>query len=543
MWPRSASGRNRICLALAAAVFFGAALAAPASEWQWSVPDGQARAYLWIPPDCERVRAVMVGNHNMLEQNLLQHPEMRRTLAEFGIAEVWVAPKLEMPFDFNKGAGEHFDRVMDALAKESGYDELRSVPVIPVGHSACATFPWNFAAWNPARTLAVLSLKGDAPRTDRTGYGGPNVEWGTRTIDGVPGLMVMGEYEWGEERLAPAFRFVREHPGTPLAFVADAGGGHFDCSDELVTLLTMFLRKAALARLPKEPSRELVPVRPEAGWLMDRWRKDQPPAAPAAPFADYAGNRSEAFWCFDEEMARAIEKHYARERGKKPQALTVASEDVPLGKAAGEPVTPRFLPMADGLTFKLRADFAGEVSTNGNSARWACLPAGSPLGHADGPIRLTTIVGPVKQLAPDTFAYSPGRAEAVENPRNLDLWILASQPGDGVYKRAVQQAKVRAMPDERGASQTIDFPAIADQPADARPIKLRATSSADLPVAFFVREGPAEIAGDELSFTAIPPRAKYPVKVTVVAWQFGRPGVAAAQPVKRTFHILPGKSL
>lgn len=71
----------------------------------------------------------------------------------------------------------------------SGYDELKVVPIVPVGHSAMATFPWNFAAWNPERALAVISYHGDAPRTNLTGYGGANLEWGrTRNIDGIPGL-------------------------------------------------------------------------------------------------------------------------------------------------------------------------------------------------------------------------------------------------------------------------------------------------------------------------------------------------------------------
>jgi hypothetical protein len=41
-----------------------------------------------------------------------------------------------------------------------------------------------------------------------------------------------------------------------------------------------------------------------------------------------------------------------------------------------------------------------------------------------------------------------------------------------------------------------------------------------------------------LTFTPIPPRAKFPVKVTVVAWQFGRgiePKLKTAEPVERSF--------
>jgi len=192
---------NRLIVLSIAGILLLSSNVGRTAEWQWSVPAGDSRAYLWIPSDCQRVRAVVVANHNMIEQGILEHPTMRKALAELGIAEMWVVPYLDIPFDFNKGAGERFERIINALAEESGYGELRFAPVVPLGHSACATYPWNFAAWNPGRTLAVLSVHGDAPQTNRTGYGRPNVDWGERNIDGVPGLMVMGEYEWGEERL------------------------------------------------------------------------------------------------------------------------------------------------------------------------------------------------------------------------------------------------------------------------------------------------------------------------------------------------------
>jgi hypothetical protein len=53
-----------------------------------------------------------------------------------------------------------------------------------------------------------------------------------------------------------------------------------------------------------------------------------------------------------------------------------------------------------------------------------------------------------------------------------------------------------------------------------------------------VLEGPAEVDGDTLKFTPIPPRAKFPVKVSVVAWQHGLPGkVQTAEPVTREFFL------
>jgi hypothetical protein len=59
-------------------------------------------------------------------------------------------------------------------------------------------------------------------------------------------------------------------------------------------------------------------------------------------------------------------------------------------------------------------------------------------------------------------------------------------------------------------------------------------------VAYYVVAGPAEVEGDLLKLTPIPPRAKYPVKVTVVAWQYGRldePKVKTAEAVAQDFYI------
>jgi hypothetical protein len=84
---------------------------------------------------------------------------------------------------------------------------------------------------------------------------------------------------------------------------------------------------------------------------------------------------------------------------------------------------------------------------------------------------------------------------------------------------------------------------IPDQKAGTSmpPVKLAARSSAKIPVYYYVREGPAEVddAGT-LTFTPVPPRSKYPVSVTVVAWQWGRsidPLIQSAKPVERTFTI------
>lgn len=79
---------------------------------------------------------------------------------------------------------------------------------------------------------------------------------------------------------------------------------------------------------------------------------------------------------------------------------------------------------------------------------------------------------------------------------------------------------------------------LKDVKKGTRSVKLNAIADSGLPVSYYVKEGPAEIASNELMLTAIPPRTQFPVKVTVVAWQYGIKGkIQSAEPVERTFWI------
>ena len=538
--------------------FLHTSLHADQAEWQWSVTTEKGRAFLWIPAHCRQVRAVVVGQHNMIEQGILEHSSFRKTLTDLGIAEVWIAPPMDHVFRFDQGAGQKFDAMMQALADVSGYAEIKLAPIIPLGHSACASYPWNFAAWNPGRTLAVLSVHGDAPLTNRTGSGHPNPDWGDRKIDGIPGLMVMGEYEWGEERLQPALDFAQSHPGVPLSMLAEPGSGHFNYDDQLVDFLGMFIRKAIALRLPPEVSPdkapELKPVNPRDGWLVERWHLHQGRTVPPAPYARYTGGRADAFWCFNEEMANAIQNYSADQAGKLPQLISLTDGHMPAEKGNGEPVNLHFFPDADGLTFHLESGFMGSVSRdpkNGNSARWANLPAGNPLGHAGegSPITINKIVGPAQKNSGNTFTFRLDRNAETNDRRLLDIWFWACHPGDAKYKKIVQQAVMQVPRNTSGLEQHITFPEIPGQKAGdvAAPgkggIKLEATSDSGLPVYYYVREGPAKIIEGKvplIQITEIPPRSRFPVAVTVVAWQWGRSGehpVKTASPVERTFLI------
>jgi hypothetical protein len=539
--------------ALALALASAATTAEAQAVYQWSVPvsgvvsretNAPPQAFLWVPPACRTVRAVVLGQHNLLEEPLFEAPVFRRALSKACIGEVWVTPMFDMVFDFQAGAGDQVSGLMNALAKESGYPELATAPVAPVGHSAAASFPWNFAAWAPERTLAVVSLKGDAPLTPLTGSGKPNPDWGARTIEGVPALMVMGEYEWREDRLAPALAYQKAHPKAPISLYADAGRGHFDVSDQLADYVGRFIGKAADARLPLSGTTPLRPVDPDAGWRADRWRADQPPAAPAAKAVDYAGPRDQSFWYFDADMARRAADHYRRSRGKAPQLLGfVQKAGVVAPKAGHAQIELAFEPQADGVTFTLHGSFLDHVPDGSpQPPQWTGLPVGAPLGHADGPIAIVKETGPVKRMGPDTWTLAFDRAGFDNRKRGGDVWFVAIQPGDKRHKSAVQQAILRVpLANTTGQDQAITFdlpPGVSRRETHAA-VPLTATSDQGLPVRYYVKRGPAEIDGNTLRFTPIPRSAQRPIKVTVVAWQFGVAGrIKSATPVERTLLLV-----
>jgi hypothetical protein len=532
---------------------------AGSAEWQWSIEvksekpeNGTARAWLWVPLDCKKIRGVVVAQHNMEEIPILENPKFRAALAKMDFAEVWVAPFFDHLFRFNEGAGDTFNGLIDDLADHSGYAELKFAPVVPLGHSAAASWPYYFAAWNPERTLAALSVSGQWPYVRNKDFA-PDI-WGDRNIDFVPCLESMGEYEsantWSNEGLNER----QQHPLMPLSMLANPAQGHFASSDVKCEYLALYIKKAVQYRVPKNwdanSPPKLIPIDPtKTGWLVDKWRLNHEPAAPPAPVGEYKGDPKQAFWFFDQELARATEEYEAADRGLKPQLVGYMQD----GKMVPQrdehlQVDLKFEPEADGVTFKLSGAFYDAVP--GGSPRlpgWTGLPVGSPLGHAanTSAISIDRICGPFEKISPDTFAVRFQKETLlITNARQYELVFAATHPGDAAHKPAVQQAHMFVPArNNAGTEQHITFPEIPNQKADTKSLKLNAISDANVPVYYYVREGPAEMNGDILKFTKIPPRAKFPVKVTVVAWQYGRssePQLKSAEPVTRELLIEHG---
>ena len=399
-------------------------------------------AYLWIPDDCQTVKAAMLAQQNMTEEAIFRNEAFRDSLRQMGIALVWVAPAFSNNWDPQTPCQTIFENFMTALGYQSGHQELACVPIIPLGHSAQATFPWNFAAWNPDRTLCTISFHGDAPRTNLCGYGTANVEWGrNRNIDGIPGLMVEGEWEWWEARVRPALAFRMMYPQSCISFLADTGHGHFDLCQETADYIARFIHLAMDQRLTADG--KMHKVDPTKGWLFTRFHSDMPqndglekgkvyeysePYAYPAPWSDYKGDTHNAFWYPNEEMAQWTQRRYLASQGKQIQYVGFEQNGkiVPFDPHVQGGMRAEFLPDKDGKTFHLKAVYTDAMHATLSDK------------HGKGRLHIEVICGPVRKINDTTFRVVPYEAGDDNPRRSFSVWLCAVGDADGTYRGAVQ---------------------------------------------------------------------------------------------------------
>ncbi len=502
--------------------------------YQWSVKmdgriDGIEReAFLWIPPGCSDLKGFVFCGGNALEEAILEDKIFRDGLEEMDFGIVWVYRCIDRSgvFDVEDGAQLIYDRMIELLAAESGYESLKTAPVVPLSHSAQASIPWNFAAWNPEKTLAVISFHGDSPRSTFLCCNHHNPDWGSRNVDGIPSLICIGEGEWNDFRIADAHRFVRQYPKSTVSLLCNAGRGHGDFSNEDLKYLLAFIQNAYSMRVPADWSGGARPVlrlvSPDEGWLADRWRKNLPPTSVTNFYDSYGGDRNVAFWYQSEVMARWTESIYERERDKDRQYIGWLQDGRIL--KPGEFVSY----VCDGHEMEIHARPVFVDSTYSKVTD----------AHSMEAIHIKRQSGPVRIVNDSTFIYSPSKTGLTYHG---GVGVFAFSESDFFYGHAVSTLPLR-LPGyfEDGKEQRITFKKIDNVPIGTKTIELHAKSSQHLPVHFYVVSGPAYVSGDQLVLTQIPPGSRFPVKVRVVAWQPGsekEPCVKTAEPVEQVFYI------
>lgn len=527
------------------------AICASAAEWQFAVPSGRGRALLWIPPACPQVRGLIVGHQVILEKLALDDPQIRAVAAELGLGILLMVDTPVGMFTYARpdpkkkepqapGAEAAFQDILDRLAAESGYAEVASAPLLPIGHSGGAITVWNMIYWQPERAIAGVTLHAAA-------IGPPHWD-GRAKADGVPVLAVTGEWEsWGnpEEPLDLHTRWLRggllemrgRRPEALVAALVQPGAGHFSWDASLAGHVAGFIRAVAAKRLPEVPGQPLRRIRNADGWLGDITLTEAPRHA-IAPAASWTGDPSLAFWHPDEATARSTEACNRRNAGRKPQMLGFVQDGKQL--PATWIVSIPAVPDADGVTVHVAASFLERVPEG-------VAGAGTPLGHAaSGPIRFRLIGGwrgGHEQIGPDTFRIR--FAQLGFGRMCSNLMVLAYHDGDETYGYTEMAGAIGFQErQEEGRPQTLVFPEIPDQPIGTATVALAATSDAGLPVDYVVLNGPAEARDGRLILGQVPARARLPLAITVVAVQRGRPGtdpVQGAKMIERTFRLVPAR--
>lgn len=506
--------------------------------YQYSVKVGTRTAYLWIPPDCKQVKGVIISLANLLERNWLEDALIRRTAAEIGLGIIWIGPgqrnDQSLTADMKPGMEMVFQQMMDNLAKESGYYELKNTPVIPMGHSANGHFAWTFANALPERTIACIPVK-TIPLPDSLKFKniplcyivGETTEWPQYRVPDPAIQPGDRDFYWPVVRQTALVLRARD-AGNLVSVVVDPGGGHFDWSAHLAKFIALYIRKACLYRLPEQGQTVLKPVERTADWLTGTGGMEKEVFLPA-PYSAFKGGNTNGYWFFDQETAVAAMKFEGDRLKRKRQMLTFIQDGRLLPVAKLGYADLKFEPEEDGISFRLKGGFLPEMPPE-------LIGAGQKLGHALGPINFRVISGPAVQTGPSLF-----RLQFDRMGMGAELWIQEENAGDAVYRHAVQPGKM-TVPAKLtiGKPQEITFQKLQDVKLGTKELALHATSNSGLPVGYYIISGPAYVENGIIKFTPVPLKSKYPVKVNIVAYQWGRitgPLWQSATPVEQTFYI------
>lgn len=571
-----------------------------------SATSATSGAYLWLPPAATRVRAVMIGIHNGLPAPILQHPDVREVCRRHDIAQVLLTPNgsdiggtmlKDLNFDFTDPAKTAIhDRYLAALAEACGHPELATAPVIPLAHSAYASFPFDVAMRDPGRCLAALPIKAGLP--DCYGFyaaGGKSRSPAPgSSLRHVPILFLASASQetvgWsayprdiGSTGFLQSYR--RDLPGLPddryqprnelFGVCWEMTAGHFDLLPRNFRFVADWLDAIATARLPATAGEPLRDLLPRDGWLVPA-RVPVAGSLPAdfprpAPYAAYTGDRRQALWFPTAKLAETQFALFHDEPRRRIEMFTFRDADgFPLPLAHGhlaEP-PPNPYPLAADGSFRMEthhftAPFPVCTVKERGHPESACslenlgFPGKSTLPVSRATLGIDFHGAPLELLRQETFTDDRGVTETrftlrlVRHRLTPEAGYIQCHPrvhhqGDDGFAAAGRTTRlVWTLPDlaRGGRDAPVDFPAIADAPATAERIPLGATAPHGGPVEYFVVHGPGVIRGTAFVPAEVPAGLRKPIRVTIGAYQNGR--YDPASPVKpsptvyRTFHLLP----
>ncbi len=162
-----------------------------------------------------------------------------------------------------------------------------------------------------------------------------------------------------------------------------------------------------------------------------------------APYALYKGDKHDAFWYFDKEMAQLTEARYKETAGKRVQCVGFEYQGklIPFNEKAQGGMQIRIAEAnangsTDNPTFKqpirIRLKAVYTYASHNNVAT----------AHGTKKPYIEVVSGPLKKIDDTTFEVYPYEA-GWDNPRrSFTAWVVAVADADGTYKGAVQPLRI-----------------------------------------------------------------------------------------------------
>jgi hypothetical protein len=353
----------------------------------------------------------------------------------------------------------------------------------------------------------------------------------------VPMLWTLGTgQEWDQTKHDPRERWKpttfnyqawvkdREKSNWPLSILVEPGSGHFYCTDAMTDYFARYIGAACHARLSDDGSPALKPVSLERGVLADLPLPGFE-SAPVTPYAAAAPAERARPWFFDEGAARGAQAFAATDwTAQSAMPLITAVSNCTVDPFSFNSVTS--LAVTTDSEFAVKPILLEKIPA-------AFVGAGAPLAMPPVQPVVEWICGPYVPLGGGRFRVALDRTWKT----GAASYMAVRQDAAPGVRFGIQPVAVRLVENNEGAAQTISFDPIPDVKMGTKSVDLSARSDSGLSVEFFVVSGPAVIQDGWLVFTPIPPLARFPVEITVAAWQWGRasePKVKTAEIVRQT---------
>ena len=475
--------------------------------FQWEIKeDSNQTAYLWIPENCKHVRGLLILGWNVPEHKIVGHSAIRKACTENSLGIMVSTDFFHLHSDKAKLAC--LQRQLKMLADTSGYPEIATTPLLPIGESAHLKMVCLLLDSIPLRCIAGACIK-DA-RIPSTILGkqvpmlyaiGTGYEWNQTSPTNDPRTF------WNTDRLT---HFRSCTSGSKAASVLEeAGTGHFECSEKMTQYIGTYIGLAAKARIPSDNSQTLLPIDLNKGYLSD---------IPLQGVSDFSispykqatpAQQSTMAWFFDAASAKEAQAiAHVNWNAKTQIPFVYAGENDTIQPWTKSSVTN--IKVVTNGEFSLHPYLLDSIP----SAFTMPGVAGSVLAKSPNKPYVDWICGNMEPLGNDSFRVIGSRYTG------LSVLMVKVDSSKGI-RYSNQPFLVNLEKNTKGNPQTISFTPIANQQASTKSIPLMATSDKGLPISFYVEAGPAVVKDNLLYFTKIPPHAKFPIAVKVVAWQWG----------------------